>query len=156
MESKGYFPLFVDIRDKKILVVGGGNIASRRVKTLTQFCTDITVIAPDIHRELEELEQQKKVRILRRNYNRTDSSGAFMVLAATNDHKLNEEIFSDAKAAGALVNVASNQEKCDFHFPGIVKQDPYVVGINASGADHRGAARLRKQIQEMITGQKEQ
>lgn len=151
----GYFPLFMDISDKKIVVIGGGNIAARRVKVLSQFCRDLTVVAPRIHPDLLTLEEKGQIRVIRREYEREDIYDAWMVLAATDQHKLNEEIYSVAKCLGALVNVASNREKCDFHFPGIVKKNHFVVGINASGMDHKGAARLKKRIEEAVEGAEE-
>lgn len=150
MKNKQYFPLFVDISDKKIVVVGAGKIAARRVKTLVDFGAAIVVVAPQISQELEQMEQEHKITIIRREYQREDIYDAWMVLATTDNHKLNEEIYSVAKCLGALVNVASNREKCDFHFPGIVKKDSYVVGINASGKDHHGAAVLREKISEVL------
>lgn len=153
MKSNGYFPLFMDISEKKIVVVGGGNIAARRVKTLSDFCNHITVVAPEVHPDLESLEKESKITVIRREYRREDIYDAWMVLAATDQHKLNEEIYSVAKCLGALVNVASNQTKCDFHFPGIVRKDSYVVGINASGKDHHGAAILREKISEVLEEQ---
>lgn len=151
----GYFPLFMDISDKKIVVIGGGNIAARRVKVLSQFCRNLTVVAPRIHPDLLTLEEKGQIRVIRREYEREDIYDAWMVLAATDQHKLNEEIYSVAKCLGALVNVASNREKCDFHFPGIVKKNHFVVGINASGMDHKGAARLKKRIEEAVEGAEE-
>lgn len=150
MKNKQYFPLFMDISDKKIVVVGAGKIAARRVKTLVDFGAAIVVVAPQISQELEQMEQEHKITIIRREYQREDIYDAWMVLATTDNHKLNEEIYSVAKCLGALVNVASNREKCDFHFPGIVKKDSYVVGINASGKDHHGAAVLREKISEVL------
>ena len=151
----GYFPLFMDISDKKIVVIGGGNIAARRVKVLSQFCRNLTVVAPRIHPDLLTLEEKGQIRVIRREYEREDIYDAWMVLATTDQHKLNEEIYSVAKCLGALVNVASNREKCDFHFPGIVKKNHFVVGINASGMDHQGAARLKERIEEAVEGAEE-
>lgn len=151
----GYFPLFMDISDKKIVVIGGGYIAARRVKVLSQFCRDLTVVAPRIHPDLLTLEEKGQIRVIRREYEREDIYDAWMVLATTDQHKLNEEIYSVAKCLGALVNVASNREKCDFHFPGIVKKNHFVVGLNASGMDHKGAARLKKRIEEAVEGAEE-
>ena len=73
-----------------------------------------------------------------------------MVLAATDVHKVDDEIDSVAKCLGALGNVGRKKEKCDFNFPGCVKKDSYVVGINASGTDHHGAAVLREKISEVL------
>ena len=150
MKNSAFFPLFVDISEKKIVVIGGGAIATRRVKTLLPFEPQIVVVAPEVTGELEELEKEEKITIFHRKYQREDIYDAWMVLAATNDPELNNGIYSVAKCLGALVNVASNQEKCDFHFPGVIRKDPYVIGINGSGKDHKGTAELRKQIEAMV------
>lgn len=150
MKNSAFFPLFVDISEKKIVVIGGGAIATRRVKTLLPFEPQIVVVAPEVTGELEELEKEEKITIFHREYQREDIYDAWMVLAATNDPELNNGIYSVAKCLGALVNVASNQEKCDFHFPGVIRKDPYVIGINGSGKDHKGTAELRKQIEAMV------
>ena len=117
MKNSAFFPLFVDISEKKIVVIGGGTIATRRVKTLLPFEPQIVVVAPEVTGELEELEKEEKITIFHRKYQREDIYDAWMVLAATNDPELNNGIYSVAKCLGALVNVASNQGKCDFHFP---------------------------------------
>ena len=150
MKNSAFFPLFVDISEKKIVVIGGGAIATRRVKTLLPFEPQIVVVAPEVTGELEELEKEEKITIFHREYQREDIYDAWMVLAATNDPELNNGIYSVAKCLGALVNVASNQEKCDFHFPGVIRKDPYVIGINGSGKDHKGTAELRKQIEAVV------
>ena len=147
MKNSAFFPLFVDISEKKIVVIGGGAIATRRVKTLLSFEPQIVVVAPEVTGELEELEKEEKITIFHRKYQREDIYDAWMVLAATNDPELNNGIYSVAKCLGALVNVASNQGKCDSHFPGVIRKDPYVIGINGSGKDHKGTAELRKQIE---------
>ena len=85
----GYFPLFMDISDKKIVVIGGGNIAARRVKVLSQFCRNLTVVAPRIHPDLLTLEEKGQIRVIRREYEREDIYDAWMVLATTDQHKLN-------------------------------------------------------------------
>jgi hydroxymethylbilane synthase len=150
MKSKAYFPMFMDISDKKIVVIGAGVIAARRTLVLADFCENITVVAPQIHPDIEKLEAEGKAYVIRRAYQREDIYDAWMVLAATDDAKLNDGIYSVAKCLGAFVNVASNQEKCDFHFPGIVRKDSYVVGFNASGRDHHGIRRLREEVQKLM------
>lgn len=150
MRNKVYFPLFMDIQDRQIVVVGAGKIAARRVNTLLPFCDRITVIGPRVEPSLKELAQAGRITLWERAYRREDIYDAWMVLAATDNEALNDEIYSVAKCLGALVNVASNQSKCDFHFPGIVRKDPYVIGINAAGQDHSGTAALRKKIEKVL------
>ena len=150
MREKRYFPLFVDLSDKKIVVVGGGNIATRRVKSLLAFTRNITVIAPAITSDLIALSMSGHIQIEQRPVRRSDFAEAFMVLAATNDWKLNDTIYEICKDEGIFVNVANDREQCDFYFPGICIQDNLVVGVTASGDDHKRARLLRAAIQKML------
>ena len=142
--------MFVDLSDKKIVVVGGGNIATRRIKTLLQFTRNITAVAPKTTMELHELGKAGFVNLINRPVKRSDFAMAFMVIAATNDWKLNDEIYRVCKEQGIYVNVADDNSKCDFYFPGIYMQDEVVVGITASGLNHKKARRVRVAIQEAM------
>ena len=150
MKNKRFFPMFVDLSDKKIVVVGGGNIATRRIKTLLQFTRNITAVAPKTTMELQELGKAGFVNLINRQVKRSDFAMAFMVIAATNDWKLNDEIYRVCKEQGIYVNVADDKSKCDFYFPGIYMQDEVVVGITASGLNHKKARRVRVAIQEAM------
>lgn len=150
MKNKRFFPMFVDLSDKKIVVVGGGNIATRRIKTLLQFTRNITAVAPKTTMELHELGKAGFVNLINRPVKRSDFTMAFMVIAATNDWKLNDEIYRVCKEEGIYVNVADDKSKCDFYFPGIYMQDEVVVGITASGLNHKKARKVRVAIQEVM------
>ena len=156
MKNKRYFPMFVDLSDKKIVVVGGGNIATRRVKTLLQFTRNVTAVAPGMTPDLLELGKAGMVTVFQRPVKRSDLTMAYMVIAATNDHKLNYEIYRVCKEEGIYVNIADDKEKCDFYFPGIFMQDELVVGITASGFDHKKARRVRIAIEQAMTDASEE
>ena len=142
--------MFVDLSDKNIVVVGGGNIATRRVKTLLQFTRNIMVVAPQMTLELLEMGKAGQIDSQIRPVKRTDFVRAYMVIAATNDGKLNDDIYRVCKEEGIYVNVASDKDKCDFYFPGVVMEDELVVGITASGLDHKKARRVREEIQKVL------
>lgn len=129
MKNKRYFPMFINLSDKKIVVVGGGNIATRRIRTLLQFTRNITAIAPKSTMELQELGKTGYVNLITRPVKRSDFDMAYMVIAATNDWKLNDEIYRVCKEEGIYVNVADDKSKCDFYFPGIYMKDEVVIGI---------------------------
>ena len=150
MKNKRYFPLYVDLSDKNIVVVGGGTIATRRVKALLLFTRNITVIAPKMTADLWELGKLGKIQIQPRPVKKSDFSMAYMVLAVTNNTELNEEIYRICKEEGIYVNVADDKSKCDFYFPGIYMKDEVVVGITASGLDHSRAKKVRIAIQEAM------
>ena len=150
MKNKRYFPMFVDLSDKNIVVVGGGNIATRRVKALLLFTRKITVIAPKMTADLWELGKMGRIQIQPRQVKRTDFDMAYMVLAASGNRELDEEIYRLCKDEGIYVNVADDKSKCDFYFPGIYMKDEVVVGITASGLDHSRAKKVRIAIQEAM------
>ena len=150
MKTKRFFPMFVDLSDKKIVVVGGGNIATRRVKTLLQFTRNITSVEPKTTMELHELGKAGYVNLINRPVKRSDFDMAYMVIAATNDWKLNDEIHRVCKEEGIYVNVADDKSKCDFYFPGVYMKDEVVVGITASGLNHKKARKVRVAIQEAM------
>lgn len=142
--------MFVDLSDKNIVVAGGGSIASRRVKTMMAFTRNITVIAPQMVPELLEMGKAGQITTIVRPVKRSDFRSAYIVIAATNDWKLNDEIYKVCKEEGVYVNVVSDKDKCDFYFPGVVMQDELVVGITASGMDHKKAKRVREEIQKVL------
>jgi siroheme synthase-like protein len=150
MKDKRYFPMFVDLSDKHVVVVGGGNVAARRVKTLLQFTRNVTVVAPKMNPDLLDMGKAGQIEMKVRPVKRTDFASAYMVVAATNDWKLNDEIYRVCKEEGIYVNVSSDREKCDFYFPGVFMQDEVVVGITASGLDHKKARRVREEIQKSL------
>ena len=147
MKNKRYFPLYVDLSDKNVVVVGGGTIATRRVKALLLFTRNITVIAPKMTAELGKL---GKIQIQPRPVKKSDFSMAYMVLAVTNNRELNEEIYHACKEEGIYVNVASDKDLCDFYFPGICLKDDVVVGITASGMNHKKARAVREKVQALL------
>lgn len=151
--KKPYFPIFMDISKYKIIVVGGGRVAQRRIETLFRFAEDITVIAPEITERLKELWEQKK--FLWKNMAYDESMDeileeADMVLAATDDDVCNEHIACVCGKPGILVNVSHRKELCDFYFPAVVARENIVAGVTASGLDHAQAKHIRKCIEYAV------
>ena len=149
-KERPYFPLFLDLSNRKIVVVGGGRIACRRVRTLLPFVNDLTLVAPEVLPELEELACSGRIRWIAQPYRRDLIQHAEMVLACTDDTGVNNEIYLVCRRRGILVNVCSSREKCDFYFPGIVKKDELVVGITADGRDHKRVKEVRKKVEELL------
>ena len=148
--KKPYFPLFVDLTDKQIFVVGAGTIAKRRIRALCRFTDFLTVIAPEVNPELNKMEKEGMIHILRKKYESRDIYEADMVIAATNDHKINEDIYRVCKERGIMVNVCSDKKKCDFYFPGLAEREDVVVGVTANGANHKKAKAVTEKIKEML------
>lgn len=150
MTEYPFFPLFVDLSRKKIVVFGAGKVAKRRIETLTAFTETVTVVAPEIHPGLLELEQAGKLIVFRKCYDCTDLVGADLVLAATNSPEVNQQIRNDCNGLGVPVNVSSDRKQSDFYFPGIVRKGSLVVGVTASGRGHAQAANLTARLRELM------
>lgn len=147
------FPVFLDISNKKVIIYGAGTIASRRVETLLAFEPLLTVFAPKASEEIQRAAEAGKLIYHEKAY-RSGSipEDTFMVLAATDNLSVNEEIYRECKEKSIPVNVCSNRDHCDFQFPGIAAKGDLVIGINAGGNDHHQAKmwtdKIRKEVEE--------
>ena len=128
-----YFPIFLDMKDKMVIVFGGGTIATRRTRVLLEFGAKVQVIAPEISQELKELSQNQNLTLEYRRYRPSELQEIDLVLAVTDDETVNNTIFRECQHKNILVNVSSDQEKCDFFFPGIVQEGDITVGVTANG-----------------------
>lgn len=150
-----YFPMFIDIEGKHILVVGAGKIALRRVQTLLQFRARIKVIAKEIPKEQKEafhlLVSEGKIVLEEKAFEESDLTEAlFLVLAATNVKKLNHEICMLCRKRKILANTATDRTDCDFYFPAVAVQEELVVGITGDGRDHRKVAETAARIRKVL------
>jgi siroheme synthase-like protein len=150
MEEYPFFPLFVDLSKKKIVVVGAGKIAKRRIEMLSPFTETVKVIAPEIHPGLLPLEEAGKLHILRKNYESADLDGAELVLSATNSAEVNDAVWHDCRRMQIPVNVSSDRRKSDFYFPGIAQRDNVVIGVTASGKNHAQAKELTEELRKFL------
>lgn len=151
-----HFPIFVDLTDREILVVGGGMVASRRIRVLTGFCEHITVVAPEVSQEIAGSVSSEpggcRLTVFQRPFEPSDLDGRHLVLAATDDAGLNRRIAEMCRARGIPVNDCSDQAFCDFQFPAIVQDGDVVIGINSSGKNHRLVKETRQNIERCLGG----
>lgn len=149
-QNKGFFPIFLDVRRKNAVFIGGGRIASRRVGVMSEFDAQISVVSPRISPELEALVQSGRIRWLAQEFAESVLDQADMVLICTDDVALNHEIWLQCRQRHILANNCSNHEECDFYFPGVVSRDETVIAVNAGGKAHKKAAALRKRLAELL------
>lgn len=151
--GKPYFPMFVDISEKKIVLVGGGRIAERRVDTLLKFAGNITVIAPGVTEKIRDMSKDGNIHWIAAVYSKDMESflqDAYMVFAATNDSACNERIMNFCREHGILVNVSHKKELCDFYFPAVVVKENVTVGITSGGLSHTQAREVRQRIEATL------
>ena len=145
-----HFPVFLDLKNRHCLVVGGGSVATRKVNNLLNANANIVVISPHCSDDLRHLAESKKIQILQRNYESSDIMRAFLVVAATDDPKVNAAIAKDCDVANIMVNVADNPELCSFIFPSVLDRSPVTIAISTGGASPVLARQLRMKLETMI------
>ncbi|MGP4973091.1 uroporphyrinogen-III C-methyltransferase [Psychrobacter alimentarius] len=144
------FPLFFKLEDRKVLIVGGGDVALRKADLLSRAGARITILAPHISDEIQALLSDDKHELLHENYNKAYMSDARVIIAATDDETLNHQIHADATELNIPVNVVDTPHLCDFIFPAIVDRNPIVIGISSNGKAPVLARLLRARLETLI------
>ena len=142
--------MFVDLSDKNIVVVGGGNIATRRVKTLLQFTRNVTAVSAEGDGRASGAGQDRAGESDHAPGKESGFSDGLHGHKPQPTTESDDEIYRVCKEEGIYVNVADDKNKCDFYFPGIYMHDEVVVGITASGLNHKRARKVRVAIQEAM------
>ena len=140
----GYYPVNLDIAGKKCLVVGGGKVAVRKVRSLLDFGASVVMVSPDA---ATGLRGTKNLRVLKRKYRSGDTKGAALVIAATDDEAINRKVSEDARKKGVLVNVVDQPKLCSFIVPASVRRGRLTISVSTGGASPSLAGRIRGEIE---------
>ncbi|KAF0993884.1 bifunctional precorrin-2 dehydrogenase/sirohydrochlorin ferrochelatase [Geobacillus sp. TFV-3] len=140
------YPVILHLRGRRVVVVGGGKVAARKIHGLLEAGAEIVMIAPEAEPELQALAAGGMIVWKKKRFDPDDLAGAFLVIAATNDRKVNEAV---AQAApGQLVNVVDDPERCDFHVPAVVRRGALTIAVSTGGASPALARRIRRELEE--------
>ncbi len=145
-----YFPFFVDIGGQKGLIVGGGKIALHKLQKLLPYGPILTVVAPEISVAMEQITLENDICVIKRSFEKSDLTGIYFVIAASDQANVNAEIGRLCKERGIFVNVVDNKKECSFLFPSLVKAGNLSIGISTEGTSPDVAAELRSRIASMI------
>jgi len=145
-----YFPLFMDMNNLKVLVVGGGTIATEKLEKLVDFTKEITVIALRIDDEAQDLIANYGLKLDQRAYIMGDIEGFDIVIVATDTVTLHKEIYEESRGSRILVNSVDNTDYCDFIFPSYVKKEDLTIAFSTGGASPAFAKQLRQHFEKII------
>jgi len=145
-----YFPMFMDMNDLKILVIGGGYIATEKLEKLVDFTEKITVIALEVEVEARSLIEKHDLALHQRAYEVGDIVGFDIVIVATDTVILHKEIYEESRGSRILVNSVDNTEYCDFIFPSYVKKDALTIAFSTGGASPAFAKQIRQHFEKII------
>ena len=149
-----YFPLNIELNKKPVLLIGGGEVAERKLDLLVKADACLTVVSPSFTDYLLTFEKKENITFIHSEYNSSfiDEGKYSFIIAATNDEDLNKQIAKDANARNILVNVVDRPEICDFIFPSILERGPITVSVSTGGASPVLARMLRTKLETLIPG----
>ena len=145
-----YYPLCLEIAKLPCLVVGGGAVGLRKVRTLLDHGARVTVVAPQALPALERLAERDRITLRRRAYRTSDLRGVRLVFVATNDEPLNRRIATEARRRGLLTNVVDNPELCDFIVPSVVRRGRLLLAVSTEGACPAYSKRLCRALERQF------
>mgnify|MGYP001309702111 CR=1 FL=1 len=146
------YPVMLNIRGKLSVVVGGGEVAGRKVKDLLDSEARVKVISPEISDEIREMAARSMggVELVERRYREGDLEAAAMVFSATDDPRVNHEVFLEADKKNILINAVDDPPNCSFFVPSFIRKGDLLFALSTGGASPAMAARLRREIENHI------
>ena len=150
-----YYPIYVQLNEQPCVVIGGGKIAEGKVDGLLAANAKVKIISPELTPHLHDLVKQNQVEYAARHYQVGDLTGAFMVICATDQTEINQQVWKEASANQQLVNVVDDTPRCNFIAPAILRKGDLNIAISTGGKAPALAVRLKQRLQEEIGPQYE-
>ena len=147
----GYYPIFVELQDRRCLVIGGGPEALRKVRGLRAAAADVTVISPKLTSELRRMLAAGEIDWLEREYQEGDVEGYEVVMVATDDGAVNAEVAAEGRRRRVWVNAADDPANCDFILPAVIRSGAITVAASTGGTSPALARRLREELEAYLT-----
>jgi precorrin-2 dehydrogenase/sirohydrochlorin ferrochelatase len=142
-----YYPVFLDVRERPCVVVGGGQVAERKAVALFDAGADLTVVSPKLTSHLRALADKGKITHHPKTFNEQDLAGAYLVIAATNDALVNDAVARSCRREGILVNVATAPDEGNFIVPSVVERGDLLIAISTCGDSPALARRVREELE---------
>jgi precorrin-2 dehydrogenase / sirohydrochlorin ferrochelatase len=135
---------------RRVVVIGGGMVAVRKVLALLDAGANVTVISPDMAPEMRDLASAGRILLAERSYQVGDLAGVFLAIAATDDAQVNQAVAAEAARTGCLINVVDEPQLCDFILPAVVQRGEVKLAITTGGASPALARRLRERLEAAV------
>lgn len=145
-----YYPVFLNIKNRKCVVVGGGVVACRKVRALREHQAEVVVISPELGPDLEKMAQRHEIQTIRRPYRAGDLAGAFLVIAATGDAGINHAVSGEAGGAGIPLNVVDDPEASSFIVPSLLSRGELAIAVSTSGKSPALARKIRTYLEKQL------
>jgi precorrin-2 dehydrogenase/sirohydrochlorin ferrochelatase len=147
-KSQEFYPMLLKISGKRCVVVGGGEVALRKVRALLEHGARVEVISPTLCPELNKLVETNAIKLLRRQYQPGDLKGALLAVAATDDKDINRQVVKEAKDRAVLVNAADDLENSDFIVPSYMRRGDITIAVSTAGVSPALARKIRARLEK--------
>jgi precorrin-2 dehydrogenase/sirohydrochlorin ferrochelatase len=141
------FPMFLKLEGRKCVVVGAGRIATQKLKNLMDCAAEVNIIAPVASPEIQELARNRSVTWTQTEFKPAHLAGSFLVIAATGNPAVNEQVYRAALKRGVLCNSVDEPERCDFYYPALVRRGDLQIAISTAGKSPALARRIREELE---------
>jgi precorrin-2 dehydrogenase/sirohydrochlorin ferrochelatase len=150
----GLYPVLVNMEGKTAAVVGGGEVALRKINDLLEAGARVRVISPRMHERIEDLARSRprEVDLIRREYREGDLDGALLAFAAADDTAVNRRVFEEAGRRGIFVNAVDDPPNCTFYVPSFIRKGDLILAVSTGGASPAYAARVRRMLENSLPG----
>ncbi|WED28218.1 siroheme synthase [Vibrio sp. DW001] len=146
-----YFPLFLDLNNKPVLVVGGGEVASRKIESLLRANAKVTIVSPDLTDYLQNCVEEGRLTWVCSQYRESFITNYIQVWATTSDTELNHQVHKDAKKRNILVNVVDDKPYCDFITPSMINRGKVQIAISSGGGSPVLVRNIREKIERVLS-----
>jgi len=145
-----YYPIFLNIQGRKCVVVGGGEVAERKVQSLVEHGAFVTVISPRLSQGLAKLVKKGTIQLLMRDYQPGDLENALIVIAATDNTTINREVAREGQQNGVLINVVDDPKHSDFIVPSLLRRGDISIAVSTSGKSPALSKKIRTELERIF------
>jgi len=150
MKRYPYYPIFLDIENRTVVIIGGGNVCARKAETMMNYGARVTIVSPEFTDEIERWGKSGALQIRRKKYEDSDLDGANIVIASTDDQGVNEQIAADCRRRRIPVNVVDVTPLCEFIVPAIVDKGSVTLAVSTGGKSPALARTLKEELQRLV------
>jgi len=145
-----YYPIYLDIEDRDVVIIGGGNVCARKAETMMKYGARVTIVSPEFTDEIRQWASDGKLTTRQKAYDESDIEGANIVIASTDDQRVNEQIAADCRRRRIPVNVVDVTPLCEFIVPAIIESGSIQIAVSTGGKSPAIARTLKEDLQRLI------
>ena len=145
-----YYPIYLDIENRDVVIIGGGNVCARKAETMMKYGARVTIVSPEFTGEIEQWAADGKLVTRRKQYEESDLSGATIVIASTDNQVVNEKIAADCRRRRIPVNVVDVTPLCEFIVPAIIESGSIQIAVSTGGKSPALARTLKEDLQRLV------